>query len=174
MYGVLYAVSAEIFPANHRGTGNGLIGTATRVFGVLVRSFQRSCTNWPTFTYCMYRHLSSRYSQTLILPYRYTSLVDSSLVQAALRYCCRSSRGVRHPYKTNYDLVFLGRKRRVERRTCFFFCYESPLTASRWCDPQPGLTPPDTATQQHSSHIKIYVFKFTLTTIPNILRIELN
>lgn len=37
MYGVLYAISAEIFPAKDRGTGNGLTATATRVFGVMVR-----------------------------------------------------------------------------------------------------------------------------------------
>lgn len=37
MYGVLYAFSAEIFPAKDRGTGNGLTGTAQRVFGILVR-----------------------------------------------------------------------------------------------------------------------------------------
>ena len=37
MYGVLYAISPEIFPAKDRGTGNGLVSTATRVFGVLVR-----------------------------------------------------------------------------------------------------------------------------------------
>ena len=41
MYGVLYAISPEIFPANHRGTGNGLTGAAARVFGLLVRSFRR-------------------------------------------------------------------------------------------------------------------------------------
>lgn len=41
MYGVLYAVSAEIFPAKDRGTGNGLTATASRVFGVMVRSFVR-------------------------------------------------------------------------------------------------------------------------------------
>ncbi|KAH9031886.1 MFS general substrate transporter [Lactarius pseudohatsudake] len=35
MYGVLYAVSPETFPANHRGTGNGLTGAAARVFGLL-------------------------------------------------------------------------------------------------------------------------------------------
>jgi MFS family permease len=35
MYGVLYAVSAEIFPAKDRGTGNGLTATASRVFGVM-------------------------------------------------------------------------------------------------------------------------------------------
>lgn len=36
MYGVLYAISPEVFPAKDRGTGNGLVATATRVFGVLV------------------------------------------------------------------------------------------------------------------------------------------
>jgi hypothetical protein len=36
MYGVLYAISPEIFPAKDRGTGNALTATATRVFGVLV------------------------------------------------------------------------------------------------------------------------------------------
>ncbi|KAI0790125.1 MFS general substrate transporter [Irpex lacteus] len=35
MYGVLYAVSPELFPAKDRGTGNGLTATTTRVFGVL-------------------------------------------------------------------------------------------------------------------------------------------
>ncbi|KAH9980571.1 MFS general substrate transporter [Russula compacta] len=35
MFGVLYAASPEVFPANHRGTGNGLTATATRIFGVL-------------------------------------------------------------------------------------------------------------------------------------------
>ena len=37
MYGVLYAVSPELFPAKDRGTGNGLTATSTRVFGILVR-----------------------------------------------------------------------------------------------------------------------------------------
>jgi MFS family permease len=36
MYGVLYAISPEIFPAKDRGTGNALTATATRVFGVIV------------------------------------------------------------------------------------------------------------------------------------------
>ncbi|CAL1697604.1 unnamed protein product [Somion occarium] len=35
MYGVLYAISSEIFPAKDRGTGNGLTATATRVFGII-------------------------------------------------------------------------------------------------------------------------------------------
>ncbi|KAF8870172.1 MFS general substrate transporter [Infundibulicybe gibba] len=35
MYGVLYAMSPEMFPAKDRGTGNGLVSTATRVFGVI-------------------------------------------------------------------------------------------------------------------------------------------
>lgn len=37
MYGVLYALSPEVFPAKDRGTGNGLTATATRVFGIIVR-----------------------------------------------------------------------------------------------------------------------------------------
>ncbi|KAI5887604.1 MFS general substrate transporter [Schizophyllum commune H4-8] len=35
MYGVLYAISPEIFPAKDRGTGNALVSTTTRVFGVV-------------------------------------------------------------------------------------------------------------------------------------------
>ena len=37
MFGVLYAMSPEIFPAKDRGTGNGLTATAQRVFSVMVR-----------------------------------------------------------------------------------------------------------------------------------------
>lgn len=36
MYGVLYAISPEIFPAKDRGTGNSLTAMVTRVFGVIV------------------------------------------------------------------------------------------------------------------------------------------
>lgn len=36
MYGVLYAISPEIFPAKDRGTGNALTATATRVFSIMV------------------------------------------------------------------------------------------------------------------------------------------
>ncbi|KAH7882731.1 MFS general substrate transporter [Phlebopus sp. FC_14] len=35
MYGVLYATSAEIFPAKDRGTGGALTSTASRVFGIM-------------------------------------------------------------------------------------------------------------------------------------------
>ncbi|KAL4070230.1 major facilitator superfamily domain-containing protein [Scleroderma yunnanense] len=35
MYGVLYAISSEIFPAIHRGTGNCLTSTAKGAFGVM-------------------------------------------------------------------------------------------------------------------------------------------
>jgi len=35
MYGVLYAISPEVFPAKDRGTGNGLTATATRIFGII-------------------------------------------------------------------------------------------------------------------------------------------
>jgi hypothetical protein len=37
MYGILYAISPEIFPAKDRGTGNALTAAASRVFGLLVR-----------------------------------------------------------------------------------------------------------------------------------------
>jgi hypothetical protein len=47
MYGVLYAISPEIFPAKDRGTGNALTATATRVFGVIVSVtlFHSVCEN---------------------------------------------------------------------------------------------------------------------------------
>jgi len=35
LYGVLYAISPEIFPAKDRGTGNGLVFTASRIFGLI-------------------------------------------------------------------------------------------------------------------------------------------
>ena len=36
MYGVLYAVTTELFPTKDRGTGNGIVATANRIFGVMV------------------------------------------------------------------------------------------------------------------------------------------
>jgi hypothetical protein len=36
MYGVLYAVSPELFPSPQRGTGNALVAVANRVFGIMV------------------------------------------------------------------------------------------------------------------------------------------
>jgi hypothetical protein len=35
MYGVLYAISPELLPAKHRGTGNALLAGANRVFGIM-------------------------------------------------------------------------------------------------------------------------------------------
>ncbi|KAI0754771.1 sugar transporter [Daedaleopsis nitida] len=35
MYGTLYALSPEIFPAKDRGTGNALVAAANRIFGVM-------------------------------------------------------------------------------------------------------------------------------------------
>ncbi|KAH8114831.1 MFS general substrate transporter [Phellopilus nigrolimitatus] len=52
MYGVLYAVSPEIFPAKDRGTGNGLTSIATRVFGVLapiIALFANVSTSVPVY-----------------------------------------------------------------------------------------------------------------------------
>jgi len=36
MYGVLYAVTPELFPTKDRGTGNAMTATANRVFGIMV------------------------------------------------------------------------------------------------------------------------------------------
>lgn len=36
MYGVLYALSPEVFPTKDRGTGNALTASANRVFGIMV------------------------------------------------------------------------------------------------------------------------------------------
>ncbi|KAF9039963.1 MFS general substrate transporter [Panaeolus papilionaceus] len=35
MYGVLYAISPEVFPAKDRGTGTGLVATVSRIFGLV-------------------------------------------------------------------------------------------------------------------------------------------
>ncbi|KAL1950452.1 hypothetical protein VTO73DRAFT_5576 [Trametes versicolor] len=35
MYGVLYAVSPELFPTKDRGTGNAIVASANRVFGIM-------------------------------------------------------------------------------------------------------------------------------------------
>lgn len=56
MYGVLYAISPEIFPAKDRGTGNGLTAMATRLFGILVNSTFLSFT--ACYTKC---HTSGTY-----------------------------------------------------------------------------------------------------------------
>ena len=65
MYGVMYAISPEIFPAKDRGTGNGLTSTAARVFGVLVRF---SLASRAARSYCSptLRPPSLRYMQTLL------------------------------------------------------------------------------------------------------------
>jgi MFS family permease len=36
MYGVLYALTPELFPAPQRGTGNALVAVANRIFGIMV------------------------------------------------------------------------------------------------------------------------------------------
>ncbi|KAM5543414.1 hypothetical protein V8D89_002665 [Ganoderma adspersum] len=35
MYGVLYAISPELFPAKDRGTGNALVASVNRIFGIM-------------------------------------------------------------------------------------------------------------------------------------------
>jgi hypothetical protein len=36
MYGVLYALTPEVFPTKDRGTGNALVASANRIFGIMV------------------------------------------------------------------------------------------------------------------------------------------
>ena len=43
MYGVLYAISPELFPTKDRGTGNAITATANRVFGIMVCPLQSYC-----------------------------------------------------------------------------------------------------------------------------------
>ena len=50
MYGVLYAISPEIFPAKDRGTGNGLTATATRLFAILVSNHISLLRSWLSFS----------------------------------------------------------------------------------------------------------------------------
>ena len=38
MYSVLFALTPELFPTKDRATGNALVASANRVFGVMVRS----------------------------------------------------------------------------------------------------------------------------------------
>jgi MFS family permease len=37
MYGVLYALTPELFPTKDRGTGNAITASANRIFGIMVR-----------------------------------------------------------------------------------------------------------------------------------------
>lgn len=41
MYGVLYAVSPELFPTKDRGTGNAIVSSANRVFGIMVSNISQ-------------------------------------------------------------------------------------------------------------------------------------
>jgi MFS family permease len=42
MYGVLYALSPEVFPTKDRGTGNALVASANRIFGIMVMAYHAS------------------------------------------------------------------------------------------------------------------------------------
>ena len=68
MYGVLYAISPEIFPAKDRGTGNALVSTTTRVFGVVVSVALH--TRVPL--YLLFNIIFNRVTSNLILVLRMT------------------------------------------------------------------------------------------------------
>jgi hypothetical protein len=44
MYGALYALSPEPFPTKDRGTGNAIMATANRIFGIMVSPSVDDCT----------------------------------------------------------------------------------------------------------------------------------
>ena len=46
MYGVLYAVSPELFPTKDRGTGNAIVASANRIFGIMVRRASFLSPSW--------------------------------------------------------------------------------------------------------------------------------
>lgn len=74
MYGVLYAISPELFPAKDRGTGNGLTATATRVFGIIVRSCHKCVP--PDVSDMFHRHPSLLFTPIFKPLFRFTSPGD--------------------------------------------------------------------------------------------------
>jgi MFS family permease len=72
MYGVLYAISPELFPTKDRGTGNAIVATANRIFGVMVS---------PS---CYYAHIL-----TLLTPPRLRSLLCTQTLRRLYRFGLR-------------------------------------------------------------------------------------
>lgn len=125
MYGVLYALSPELFPTKDRGTGNAIVSSANRVFGIMVCpltfKYRTSITMYSIrFDY---RPLSLRCTQTLQHRRRYMCRAPFSLSLGSLlcsfhlnpverhlfevkslsnvhhfRHCCRKQSKQNHPY----------------------------------------------------------------------------
>lgn len=50
MYGVLYAITPELFPTKDRGTGNALVAAANRIFGIMVSLLRTPLLTYLTIT----------------------------------------------------------------------------------------------------------------------------
>jgi hypothetical protein len=88
MYGVLYALSPEVFPTKDRGTGNALVASANRIFGIMVIawiSHSEEKSDSPS------RLLSSHYTPTLLPRCRSTFLVWFSCWLVSLPFFFPSS-----------------------------------------------------------------------------------
>jgi hypothetical protein len=51
MDGVLYALSPELFPTKDRGTGNAIVASTNRVFGIMISPLvvESTCVRLATF-----------------------------------------------------------------------------------------------------------------------------
>jgi hypothetical protein len=107
MYGVLYALSPEVFPTRARGTGNALVASANRIFGVMVR--RQILLSSKVCRVTVYRLLLSRSIQTWPRQSRYILLAYCFLLPASSRCGCPSNQEVGH----RCDLA------------CFFFSWLS-------------------------------------------------
>ena len=120
MYGVLYAVSPELFPTKDRGTGNALVSIANRIFGIMVStkvilspknvlSSYRVEANFflnPRSFFARPGRLQlSPYTRTCKLRCRYSSPPHCSSVQDSSRCCYRLNRGAEHLFDCSVRLV---------------------------------------------------------------------
>ncbi|KIK13710.1 hypothetical protein PISMIDRAFT_379025 [Pisolithus microcarpus 441] len=120
MYGVLYAISSEIFPAIHRGTGNCLTSTAKGVFRVMVGS---SCfivtflqlSQSRTYAGNYGRPLLSRCTPTWRWPYLFTSLAVCCCSLVSWSFCFHMSPEVRSPFRNR---LYRYRKGSVDSGEC--------------------------------------------------------
>lgn len=98
MYGVLYAVSPELFPTRDRGTGNAIVSAANHTTGVIVSlpmllQISSSCL---CFGSC--RHHSWRYTGTSQRQCRSTSQVRCSSLEASYPSYSRMNPEGKHQY----------------------------------------------------------------------------
>ena len=89
MYGVLYALSPELFPTKDRGTGNATVASANRVFGIMVLLSSYCTRVWRLIFWC--RHRSSHFTPTCQQVCRSSLLVLCSLFPVSFRFYCHSN-----------------------------------------------------------------------------------